>query len=165
MNPSSIIGLLLGAGLLIGAFLHGPNFEIFFDAPSLIMVVGLVTAWGLEAFGAAALWQAVKTVFRAPFRNGSLVADDLAPDQATMLRGMRSQLHYAGVIGSLIGWIMMGAALEDLSSFGPAWAVSMLCIFYVLLMDQFLVKPALQRLEHQIEHRSGGTNDASPTLP
>ena len=153
MNLSASFGLLLAATLIISALLYGPNLEIFFDPPSLTILLGLATAWGLLAFGAAALSKALKTVLRAPFRSGPLVTDESAPEQVAMLREMRSQLYYAAVVGVLIGWIQMAASMEDLSTFGPAWAVSMLALFYALLLDQCLVKPALHRLQRQVESR------------
>lgn len=151
MNLSSIIGLLFATALIVAAIVLGPNVETFLNLPSITIVVGLVLAWGLHAFGASALAQAVKTVLRAAFRSDPLVSDESAPEQAAMLREMRSHLYFSGVIGTLIGWIQMAASMDDLSTFGPAWAVSMLTLFYALLMDQCLVKPALHRVQRQVE--------------
>jgi len=66
--------------------------------------------------------------------------------QGIIIAGTASRAYVsAGWLGVFIGAIQMGAGLDDISSFGPAFSVLMLCPFYGHLMD-FSVWMPLERV-------------------
>ncbi len=67
MDISTIIGLLLGAGLLLWAILTSASLESFTDAPSIAIVVGGATAAALISFPIKTLFGVAKVVKNAFF--------------------------------------------------------------------------------------------------
>ena len=52
-----------------------------------------------------------------------------------------------GVVGTLIGWVLMGYLMEDLSNVGAGAAISILTVLYGFILKYFLFDPIAIRLE------------------
>ncbi len=52
----------------------------------------------------------------------------------------------SGVAGTLIGFILMLTHIKDLTHVGPAMALALLCVFYVVVLSELILAPMINRL-------------------
>jgi thiamine transporter ThiT len=74
--------------------------------------------------------------------------------------------HYsisAGLIWTLMGMIQMFAYLSDLSQFGPAIAVSLLGLFYALVLSELFFRFILQLNSGGVPSQAGDSRRSSLT--
>ena len=135
-----MIGLLLCCAALIAAILFGGPLGLFFNGPSLVIVVvvgfgAVIFAHGMEGFSA---------LLRATFLD---VGDDLADVAGDAAHTAGKAFIGAGWIGTIIGWIQMLTQLDDPRVIGPALAVSFLTVFYGYFAAYLLWMPTERRME------------------
>ncbi len=151
---SGIIGVLLAFSLIILAITLGGG-NGFFNIPSLVICIGLPIGLSLASAGAQDTRNAIRAL-------GVLIAAP-SPTIVTsrtcqVLKHIISYAYAAGAIGSMIGWIQL-LRQEQLPSVAPlGFALSMLAIFYAIIISECILRPVARRIEGEIEmeHRHGG---------
>lgn len=145
MNFDGVIGILTAITLLILVTVLGGLLGIFVNIPSIVVVAGLSLGLQLATTGSRALLRTLSAfrVFVIEVAPATLRQED-----AAQLRGLTLHLYAAGVIGTLIGWIQILANIDDWSQLGPAVAVSLLTLFYALVLSECLVRPCADRVEY-----------------
>lgn len=138
--------LIFTAGAAVGSPLR-----VFFDLPSLVLVV--LGGLGLSLVGAP-LAQHLAAL-RLGLGDGPLDSARAAAARAT-LRGQALAVLVAGGIGNVIGIVAMLSALSDPSAIGPALAVSLLTLFYALLWCGMVVWPLDASIARRVEPSRGG---------
>lgn len=128
------VGFLLIQATVVACIMIGSSFTTFVNAPSLLLtfIGGQLAVWMVHGK------QSVEVLTPSFAKNN--------PKQGIIIAGTARRAYVTvGWIGVLIGSIQMGAGLDDLSSFGPAFAVLMLCPFYGHLME-FSIWMPLERV-------------------
>ena len=144
MRASGVIGLLLVIIITTLCIFMGGS-AYFFNGPSLIIVVMPCIGLGMMIHG--------KQYFRALcsirhlFR--TLSSDQPDPREAGALRDTIVHVYAMGAIGTMIGWIQMLVNCQDFEAVPVGFAVSILTLFYSLLISELLLRPAAKRIEWQ----------------
>ena len=60
-------------------------------------------------------------------------------------------LVVSGWVGAIIGWVAIGANIEDLDALGPGLAVSLLTILYGYVFAYFVCFPVIRRIQYKLE--------------
>ena len=143
-----VVGYTVGLGLFAYGMFLGGSLQRLFDFTSLLIVMGAALAFTGAAHGGD-LWHALKAGFGNPAGN-----EGESAHMIQVLRSLRSTLLGAGIAATLLGWIQMLFSFETLTAktFGPAAAVSLLTIFYAVLLSELLVVPAFHRLEKRVSN-------------
>lgn len=61
-------------------------------------------------------------------------------------------MQAAGAAGSLIGWVQLLANLSAPEMIGPALALSLLTVFYSLIIAEFILRPCARRIEAEMDN-------------
>ena len=112
-------GLIFALGLILLAMLMGGSLMAFVNAPSALIVIGCAQGILIALYGADS------------FRVLTPAFGKQNPQRGLRIAESGSHLYImAGWIGSGIGWIQMAQNMDDLSVFGPAFAVSIMTLLY-----------------------------------
>lgn len=107
-----IIGLIGFVATVVVAILYGSHLGLFIDVPSLVLVTGA-------------------TVFLLITRHN--VKDILSLTDEVTSSGITAAL-FSGAIGNIIGMVQILQHLSDPTHIGPALALSLLSVFYGLVL-------------------------------
>lgn len=142
-----IVGIVLAiAALLIGI---GANLAAMIDAPSLIIVIG--GAVGMLLLGGSRLGLMVSAIASVP---------DNEEDARAAAKGWKMARIYllgAGLIGSIIGWVIVLKNLDDPSAIGPGLAISLLTVFWALVIAFVLCLPCQANAEKAFDAPPDGS--------
>ena len=142
-----ILGLILALVVLMVGI--GSNLSAMIDPPSAIIVVGF-TLGALLLSGCD-----LSLMVRA------ISPDNLSPDElATSARGWKLARFYSlagGVIGSVIGWSIILANMDDPAAIGPGMAISLLTVLYGLLLAFVLFLPLQVHICRRLPAYQDGT--------
>ena len=126
-----VIGASCTVSMVVLTIIMGGEGAVFFNAPSLILVLGLTLGLLLAAHGADALRFSADA---SRFFTGI----EPNPKFAAIAReGSRFALA-SGAVGALIGVIQMLATLDDPSKIGRGMAVALLAPLYGLILSEFV---------------------------
>ncbi|MFC2140529.1 MotA/TolQ/ExbB proton channel family protein [Candidatus Auribacterota bacterium] len=145
---AGFIGMLIVLFLIMGAILLGGG--NFFNIPSLVICIGLPIGLSIASAGLADLGPALlslRSLFITPRDS------DLKARNAQVLRDMISYAYAAGVIGTMIGWIQMLSGFNDFSLIGIGFALSVLTIFYSIIISECFLRPAARRIEGELKKK------------
>ena len=143
-NTGAAIGTIIGV-LLLGLFLYGmtilsggaAKITWFFDTPSLIAVIGIQ----FIILGASGQFFCYFRSFKLVFAPKSYAPEDLKllaeKSEYAVGLGIKALL-LAGVLSGMIGFVMVVGTIEDLSLLGPNLAVTVLTVFYSVLISLFM---------------------------
>jgi len=145
MRASGVIGLLLVIIITVLCILMFGG-DYFFDVPTLVIIVLPSIGLGMMVHG--------KQYFRAlcSIRHLFWTLSSNQPDlrEAGALRDTIVHVYAMGAIGTIIGWIqMLVVNCQDLEAMPVGFAVSILTLFYSLLISELLLRPAAKRIEWQ----------------
>jgi flagellar motor component MotA len=141
---SVILFLALCAGAIITA---GGNLLFFLNIPSLILVVGipfvmLLSNHSLREMGA---------YFSAGFRSGEERADpSVIKKGVEFFTAMRDYLILSGFVGALTGVMTMLSLFEDVDRVGFGAALSLMTIFYAVLLIMLIALPFKHGLHRRL---------------
>ena len=114
-----VLGLIVALAIILAGMLMGGSLMAFVNAPSILVVVGCAQGVLAALYG----FDSVR-IFTPGFSHQN-------PERGIRIAESGSHLYImAGWVGAGIGWIQIGQYLGNLSSLGPAFAVSVLTIFY-----------------------------------
>ena len=117
-------GFIVIQAIVVMSIVIGANFISFINAPSFIFTFGCAHA---------AMWMAHGKDSVAILSTGFL--DTRAKEGIVMAQTARRSYVIAGWLGVLVGAIQMAHGLDDMTNFGPAFGVLLLCPLYGHLMD------------------------------
>lgn len=143
-NIGSAIGTITGAVLLC-LFIYGitiisggmAQIIWFLDVPSLVAVIGIQSI----VLGASGQFINYFRSFRLVFAPKSYNPEELqllAEKSEYAVGFCIKVILLAGVISSLIGFVMVAGTIGDLSLVGPSLAVTVLTMFYSVLISIFM---------------------------
>jgi len=158
---SGFFGMLGAFCLIIVAIVLGDS-EGFFNVPSLVVCIFLPIGLTIASAGHSDLGRAVLSL-RCLF--GSPPESDLTVRNAQVLRHMISYAYAAGVIGSMIGWIQFLRQLDGTSPVGKWISVSLLTLFYAVIIAECILRPAARRVETTLNNQEDlSLENASPQI-
>ena len=126
---SGLAGITL---LALAAISVGSPPVVFFDLPSVILVLGIVGSGTLVSFPVAQI--------RAAW---SLSSDPASA--APVFHRMADLAVSSGIFGVLIGLVQMLQALDDPNAIGPAMAVCLLTLFYGVGLGELVFRSLATR--------------------
>ncbi len=144
---SGLIGMFLVFGLIMLAIALGGG-NGFFNVPSLVICIGLPIGLSLASAGAGDTRNALRAL------RSLLVLPppaDITVRNSQVLRHMISYAYAAGVIGTMLGWIQMLRHIKEPSIVPLGIAVSLLTIFYSIIISECILRPVTRRVESEIE--------------
>ena len=125
---------LLGFGMFaLAATIHS-SLPIFFDAPSLFIVVVPSLLISFAFHGLGSVFDALRSKERGEHE---------LKDSIVILRTLQNLTRACGCIGSLMGLIMMLANMDDPAKIGPAMAVAVLSVLYGLFIAELFLGPLI----------------------
>ena len=130
---------IIGTALILAAMFLGSSLWMFFNIPSILIVIGGMVCFSLAHHDAGDIKAAIQNAL------GSEPSPNLQKD-ISVLATLRKTTYGSGVAGTLIGLIQMLEQLDDRSSIGPAMAVALLTAFYSVLIVEFMIDPLTNRI-------------------
>jgi len=156
MDIATIVGILTGSALVILAM---ENPLVFFNVPSLLIVVGGTFALALISFPL----QDVNSVFRywgytvippKPGADQSKVIGELEKG-IVMFTKMKSYAQATGWVGFLIGVVLMLGSIDsdfnEPAEIGPAAAIALLTVLYGTIIAYFICMPVSTKLQYRLD--------------
>lgn len=148
---SGLVGMLLVLCLILPAALFS-GASGFLNVPSLVICLLMPIALSMASAGVSDLGHALRAL-RCLI--GSPQEPDLTVRDSDVLRHMISYAYTAGVIGAMIGWIQMLRRFDDLSALPVGIALSILTIFYSIIISECILRPAVRRIEWELGRHRG----------
>ena len=140
---------LIGCGLFIAGILMGGSLALFFNWPSIIIVLGGTVFFSLahHEFGD------IMAACGAACGSEPCSAAD-ANRHAAVFSTMRMVAIGSGLVGTLIGLVCMLANMDDPKSIGPAMAVALLTALYGVFLSEMCFAPMSNRIVAKAEASS-----------
>ena len=137
MIKSLILALVI---IVIGMSFDFGNFEFklgnlayFIDLPSLIIVVIPTLGLAIGNFS----WKTYKKTWSIPFGNPENYEQSELIETHKCVNYMGNMFVIMGLIGSLIGVVLTLQTLDDPKMIGPAVAISIMTLFYSVMLKGF----------------------------
>lgn len=137
-----IIAVVIFIAILVGTILIGAPITVFFDLPSLLIIV-LITATMLMASG---LFNDFKRAFKVIMSRDNQFSKVEIEKSYLAIELTIKLIINSGLLGSLIGLISMLRSIDNPSTIGPNVAVMLLTLFYGLF-GTFIFMPIKARLK------------------
>ena len=142
MIKSLILALVI---IVIGMSFDFGNFEFklgnlayFIDLPSLIIVVIPTLGLAIGNFS----WKTYKKTWSIPFGNPENYEQAELIETHKCVNYMGNMFVIMGLIGSLIGVVLILQNLDDPKMIGPAAAISIMTLFYSVILKGFCMHRA-----------------------
>ena len=142
MIKSLILTLVI---IVIGMSLDFRNFELklgnlayFLDLPSLIIVVIPTLGLSIGNFS----WKTYKKTWSIPFGTPENFEQSELIETHKCVKYMGNMFVIMGLIGSLIGVVLTLQTLDDPKMIGPAVAISIMTLFYSVILKGFCMHRA-----------------------
>jgi flagellar motor component MotA len=136
-------GLLLAFAFVLLAIELGGSWLLFYNPPSLMLVLGCSLALILASYGG----KGFGLLFRAPFSR------KLTPDEIQrsieVYKDFKVYLIASGILGVFIGAILILANLRDPAALGPNLAVTLITAFYGIFFAYFICHPVIAKLSEK----------------
>ncbi len=145
MNFLFIIGEILFIGIIAIAIMMSGAFEYFFNPMGICFVIVGSVAITLLSFD----FKDIKTAITHAF--GAEGDDEDLKTSAYMWECVIRNVIIIGCIGILIGLVRMLQNLEDPAMVGPSMAMSLLTLFYSLILVAVFPVPALYALRKRLD--------------
>ena len=136
-----VVALILGLSLFMLAFLLGGEPAHAFNLHTAYLVVGGALSFTYVAHRGA-LWQAL-----AVGLFGKTADPETRAHSVHVLKTLRSAFMSVSIAFAIIGGIGMSRGLDDLATFGPAFAVLLLAPLYGVIFGELVIMTAMRRLE------------------
>ncbi|MBW2599844.1 MAG: MotA/TolQ/ExbB proton channel family protein [Deltaproteobacteria bacterium] len=167
MDISTILGIIVGFGLVGSAIAMGGGASWFINIPSAMIVLGGTFGAVLINYPVSDLLgvsKVAKNVFfrktlktekmiemlldmsKIARRDGILALEDKM-EGAEIFTTMGNFAPAMGMVGTLIGLIKMLVQMDDPSSIGPAMAVALVTTFYGVVLANLVFLPAAGKLK------------------
>ena len=130
---------------------HHGNLErrcrlIFVDTPSVLITIGGGLVLALINFPIADLFGAIGTGF-----GSSGLGQEEGTKAARALQALGSSFVGAGVIGTVVGLVNMGHAVDDPSAVWPGIATALITTFYGLMLNYAVIAPLRRSVVSRIQ--------------
>ncbi len=140
----SVFLRLAAVGILVAEILRDSQIWLFLDAASMAIILGVLVA----SLVAWCSWTDVRLAVRA-----GLGHDPVTPSEAarhtSVLQTARTTSLAAGFAGMFIGWILMLAYMDDPTTIGPAFAVSLLTSLYAVILAELFFASMINGVVHR----------------
>ena len=136
-HPRKLISVLLVGGLVVASLSFSGTIQNFFDITSAGIVI-IATILGLFVSHPASN---VRQVLRSVFGPETMHPEQ-AERGAAMFHRLAELAVAIGFLGTMIGLVQMLQNLEDPSAIGPALSLSMLTVFYGILLSEVAFRTA-----------------------
>jgi len=149
-----IIGIVAAITAMMVAV--GKNLAHMIDPAALIVVVGGIVA--LLLLGGSSIPTMIRGIVPGSMSEGEV---------RVAAHGWKMTRFYAlgmGVVGTLIGWILMLANLDDPAAIGPGMAIALSTIFYGLILAFLISLPLQCNLQKQLSDAEDGSITSTGVL-
>lgn len=148
MRKFFIVSVILFVALCLGAIVaSGGNITFFLNLPSLIIVAGITFVMLLSNH----TLREMGSYFAAAFREGEgRAAPAVTKKGVDFFTSMRVYLILSGFVGALIGIITMLSLFEDVERVGFGAALSLMTIFYAVLLILLIALPFKHGLQRRL---------------
>ena len=159
MNIRMFVAAFMLLTVICCAILLGGPLAMFFDIPSIMLVLGALIGASLWSFPPQQIINAFHDAL-----TGNLKDEKRAIQNHAVLSKMADISISSGLLGTIIGLIMMLQNLDDPTAIGPAMAVSLLTLFYGILLGELFLRSmannclAEQDIVLERSHRRGFTS-------
>lgn len=140
-----LVSIAIFVGFTIMGMMMSGGVTMFIDVPSLMITLPATVAFTI----AATSWPRCKQAI-AHFVSQS---EDFAAEDLIISKQVFSMFGninlWVGAAMTLLGWVAIGSNLDDPSSFGPAFAVSVLTLLYAMLI-KIVCYVAEQKLQYKL---------------
>ncbi len=152
MDIASFVGFLLSHILVLLA-MEDPL--VFFNAPSVLIVVGGTTGLMLFSFPlqntlSASRYFGYAFIPPKPGADNSKFIGELEIG-IVYFEKMKSYAQASGWIGTLIGLILILGSMEDTAAIGPSLAVGLLTAYYGILIAYWICLPISTKLQFRLD--------------
>jgi len=137
MLLTRLLGIILIAASIVAGV--GGQLPIFVNVPSIAMVVGL--SMGAALLGGRNLGNAVACIV------GKTASASILLDASKTCTDLEKYSIGAGLIGTLTGFVLILANMDDPSKIGAGAAIALLTLFYSCCAKYLLLSPLARRLE------------------
>ncbi len=111
-------------------FTNVGSIALMWNAPSFIIVFLPTSAFAF----CTTSWETVKACFRVVFSSDDRVTEQQAKGIHIMLKVSGDMSLMMGILGTFVGFVLIGADLSDLDSLGPNLSVAILTIVYGMIV-------------------------------
>ncbi len=140
-----LAGLVITFGITFGCIIIGGGIGDFLHIPSLIISLGVPIGLALMTFRPNEVAKALLTLCCMSYRNSCDVSSEKS---AKVLRQLIIYFYSAGIVAAFIGWIqMLHANMDNMQDIALGFSISILTIFYALIISEFLLRPGARRIE------------------
>jgi flagellar motor component MotA len=137
MTTRKFLSFLLVFGVLTGIILGGSPLAGFFHLGAATIVFGTVIGGILLSHTPADIRSGLRSYI------GSEPLDAAQAESSARLFSSLAGLSMSGgLLGILIGLVALFQNLEDPTTIGPAMCVSLLSLFYGVILSEFVFRPA-----------------------
>ena len=135
----TILFSILGIAVLVGVMSSLANIFRYIDAPSILLVVGGILTFTLANHSPTDLWGAIKNGIKpkATGKNRAIKDQTILSTSKLLALGL-------GAMGFFIGCVKILQNLDNLSTLGPAMAVTLLTPFYGSVLAILVWGPIIQ---------------------
>jgi len=147
-----------GLVLISAAIMFGGSPLIFFNAPSLLIVIGLTVCVPLANHSLSETTQA----FGAACGTGPVDTEG-GMRHVTVLQTFRMAATGSGILGTFIGLVQMLQSMDNPKDIGPAMAVALLTILYAVFLSELVLGPLINRIHSRMNATS--EKAAKPAAP
>jgi len=143
MNFTAILGLLMTLWVLIMGIVLGSPLVIFFDVPSVLLVVLGTAGLILAAHGPAGLFTYTCGGMRRLLwpKSGAMWGVEECRMAVRVARSGGQSAILMAACGACIGLCQMFLNIEDPATIGPAMAVCLLTSFYAIMLNILVFLP------------------------
>lgn len=140
-----LISLLVFIGFTLMGMWFSGGVDMFIDIPSVLIVIPAAVAFTI----AATSWQrCTQAITHFVSQETDFAQQDLVISKQVFSMFGNVTL-WLGSAMTVLGWIAIGSNLDDPSSFGPAFAVSVLTVLYAMLI-KIVCYVAEQKIQYKI---------------
>lgn len=148
VNDAGLVGLISLPLLILISIILGSPAILFIDAQSFMVVAGVSMALQLATRGGRSFIGMLRS-FRVFVVNAPAKTVQLS--DASHLKQFARYIWAAGVIGSLVAWIVLLATWNQSTNRVEVMVSCFLPLFYALVFAECFVRPCAQRIEFRLE--------------
>ena len=118
------------------------DLNYFVDYAGTLLIIALPLLMAMATYSPAEIVECFAVAFRKEGADPAMIEKGIH-----FFSLLRKYLIVTALLTFMIGFVLIMATLEDLSGFGPKWAIAALCIYYALFLMLLVTIPFKAGLE------------------
>jgi flagellar motor component MotA len=128
------LSLLVIIAVVLAAMGQGGHLSGFLDLGAVFMVFGVTAAGTLASYS----FDDVRRAYGSCISSGTELSREESLHGANVFSRMSIMASGAGLVGALVGMLGLLSSLDDPTKMGPYIAVSLLSVFYAVLVGELM---------------------------